>query len=221
MKPQSNNYAKIVETINYDYLQANTVYNAAVSLIDTTRALALAENFQWYRITAIEWEYESEYNVYGQTNQNTSNALPTIPQLYRVMNRNGAFNTTDLQGFINQGAKPFKFTRNVVQKYKPNTLVTTGYTGTADISGTTPFASNYECKYNAWLPCVENSTNEPNQFKIPYYGHSFYFDQDIAEVGDSARVAKLKATVVIEFKNPSSGEVAPHSSVESLTVIKK
>jgi len=212
MKPQNNNYAKVVETIEWQDLSSNTMYGFEVSLQDTTRALALAPQFQWYRITAVNWKYETVYDTYQAPSGlalGAGTVTPTIPQLYRLMNRAGTYQATTLQELAEQGAKPFKFTKNVNMKYKPNTLVTTSYAGVNNEGGDT-LAQSYASKFNQWLPTATATGGAAplNAWQqIPYYGHQCYFDQDITEGQDSQKVAKVTVSLVVEFKNPSVNTV--------------
>jgi len=206
MAPSANNYAKIVETINYETVNPNTMYGNLITLADTTRALAMAANFQWYRITAVEWKYKPLFNTF-QDSISTTVSSPSKPEFYSIMNRNGNFPANTLLELKEQGAIARSFARNLNIKYKPNTLLLASI---ANTDGTTVANAN-ELKFNAWLPCSQTVAISPSSdwTAIPYYGHQFYIDQEIPTQAANPEIASLEARVVIEFKGPQVVEGGP------------
>ena len=210
MGPSNNNYAKLVETIEYENCNPNTIYSALVTLADTTRALNLAANFQFYRITAVEWKIKSLFNTF-QDSISTTVSSPSKPELYWVMNRNGAFQATNLDQLVQQGSIARAMDKDNIHKYKPNTVVSTGINGT---DGTSLTANIPELKFNAWLPTTAVGSVSGQQFNVPYYGHQFYINQEIPTQAANTEVASLEVRIVVEFKGPQqSTAIGPVSQL--------
>lgn len=201
MAPSANNYAKTTETITYEDLNPNTMYSALAVLNDTTRALALAKSFQWYRMTAVEWKYKPLYNTFQDQNGTATVSTPSKPQFYMIMNRNGAFQATTLANLEQQGARARDFARDLVVKYKPNTVIQTSISG---VNGTPLQANVPELQWNAWLPTTPIGGASPpsDPSLVPYYGHQFYILQDKVSISVDPVIAKLELTITFEFKNP-------------------
>jgi len=212
MGPTNNNYAKLVETIEYENCNPNTMYSALVTLSDTTRALALAQNFEFYRITAVEWKLKSLFNTF-QDSISTTVSSPSKPELYWVMNRSGAFIATTLDQLVQQGAIARALDKDNIHKYKPNTTVSTGINNT---DGTDIVASIPELKFNAWLPTQSRAPTSGSPFQVPYYGHQFYINQEIPTQAVNTEIASLEVRIVVEFKGPQQSPSLPPSN----TVIK-
>lgn len=198
LAPIKGNYARIVETVEYEGLQPNTMYNNLVQLQDFSRALAIAPDFQWYRITEVKYTYEPLWNTFQQAQGSVPGT--SVPQFNYIMNRAGTFLASDLEGLQTQGCKPTKFTSNKIIKYKPNTLVTSGYAGT---DGSAINIQANELKMNAWLPTNHPiTTNDPTL--VPYYGHQLWIDQLDPPTGATS-ICKLTISIVVEFKDPAIG----------------
>jgi len=199
LAPSSNNYAKLTETITYEDINPNTMYSCLATLADTTRALLIAQEFQFYRITAVEWKYKPYFNTF-QDSIGGSASNPSMPQFYMIMSRNGVFPAYDLLSIKSEGARARQFNKDLVVKYKPNTTYQTAISGTDGTS----VAIAPAIAMNRWLPCNQalaiSATS--NWSQIPYYGHQFYIDQAVPTQAANATIGTLELSLVIEFKNP-------------------
>lgn len=191
-----DNFASTVESVDYEQITTNTMYDNLISLSNYPRAIAIAPNFQWYRITEVKFIYKPLWNTYqgGPIVIGPSPNPTTVPQMIWIMNRNGTFGATTSRDLLDQGAKPMKFTKDMSIKYKPNTLTLSAYTGS---DGST-LNNAAQLQWNEWLPTQPVAT----ALSVPYYGHQFLFQQDYP-TGPNA-IADLTIQVRIEFKQPAA-----------------
>jgi len=107
--------ARIKETIQFNFVNANTNYGFIFSLNQFKRASALAPNFKWYKAKSVEWTIEPLFNTF------TDDGTPqSIPYTYMAMNRTQDSSLQTLQDFQAMGCKPRKLTTKRVIKYTPN-----------------------------------------------------------------------------------------------------
>ena len=59
-----NQFAKIVETVEFPDLKANRGDHALFNLGQFFRATTIAKNFQFYRAKTVKWEYMPLYNTF-------------------------------------------------------------------------------------------------------------------------------------------------------------
>jgi len=123
MKSPSHNfgpkqYAHIRETVEYQNVQANIMFNQNFTLGEFERAMLVSQNFKWVRPARVTYTYEPIFNTY-QSNA----ATPGIPYLFLAMNRTqdyaGSQNTVP-GNLLAQGVKPKKLVKIIKLSYVPN-----------------------------------------------------------------------------------------------------
>lgn len=114
-------YAHIRESIEYQNVVSNTIYNNGFCLAEFERANKLALNFKFYKPARVTWTYEPMYNTFQA--QAAGGGPPGIPYLYVAMNRtqdgqlSGQASPSNL---LAQGAKPKKLAKVIKISYIPN-----------------------------------------------------------------------------------------------------
>ena len=90
MNPAGNR-ATIIESVNFGEFVAGKAYAGFTTLTQCVRAANVARNFQEYKCTRVEWEFQPYNTVYG----NTTTTLPgsaiglTLPQMLYSHQPNG------------------------------------------------------------------------------------------------------------------------------------
>jgi hypothetical protein len=216
--------ARILETVEFTDVNADTLYNFQFNLSQFQRASALAPNFKFYKAAKVTWTLEALYNTFQENNGGTGISQP---YLYTVMNRtqdNTGQIVSDLQAM---GAKPKKFIGKHILAYRPNWCspgLSIFTAGTDTILNTSsPLSQGLKTQY-AWLACPNtngvgaistfvptNSTTYPpgtlvapakiiaNQ--VVYNGHSIFVDQ-LVPPSAPLTVGRLTCTVEWHFKDP-------------------
>ena len=122
LSPMSQ-YAKIVETIEFTELDADSPYQNTFFLAQFYRATTLAKNFQFYKAAKVKWEYMPFYNTFQEGN---STGTVGKPQMYFIMNRDqdpywsNRAPADALFSMQSSGVDPVPFTTNREIIYKPN-----------------------------------------------------------------------------------------------------
>nr|WAE42131.1 MAG: capsid protein [Cressdnaviricota sp.] len=210
--PRTNNqFAQISETASYPDLLSNAG-PIATTYVDSNsgffpRSQAMARLFQQSRIVQVIYTYEPLYNVFQGTA--TVGSGTSVPDLYMLMDRQGAFSGTvsaaqaTLSNLIAGGARPRKFTKNIVIKYKPNTFGVASVTpGLYDSTTTaTPGYLVTDVQYDKWFQtdCLNVTSMIPQP--IRYYGHVVIISQENT-IANSAPVARTNVTIVTQYKMP-------------------
>ena len=208
--------AHIRETIQFNYVNANTNYGFTFSLNQFLRASALARNFKWYKAKSVEWVIEPLFNTF------TDDGTPqSIPYTYMVMNRTQDSALQTLQDFQAMGCKPKKLTTKRVIKYTPNWCSpglmsfikdSNSYVRELYQNGLKPQYGYLACpatsavdSQDQLIPIV--TTDNPIATAVPvvtnqvvYNGHDMFFAQALPN--GSINVAQIVCTVVWEFKDP-------------------
>ena len=222
----SNQYATIVETIEFDSVKSDVPYQGTFNLAQFYRATTVAKNFQFYRAKKVKWEYMPLYNTFQQP----STLFPAVgkPQMYFIMNRDqdpywSTRAPADALFAIQAcGADPVPFTKNREIIYKPN-WCSPGLTAFTSQPGVpnpnvTSIVSLGLKKQFGWLPTPNTDgylrPNTKNAVANPigaqgynmadimnagviYNGHNWYIEQSNEP---DIPVAKLICTVEWEFK---------------------
>jgi len=210
---------------NTTALQANTVYTSVISIAGFPRAKALAACFKFYRLKAVVYEYVPDaINYQAGVNATTE----TVPYMYYMMNRDGsdAAAAAGLVSFQNCGARPIKFTKTIRIAYKPN-LIKANQLIVTLVPSTSLYNGNNTAVYDQWIStmglqhpgtpswagdqsslpeyaegAVTNPLTPPDQINVlPYYGHTFIFDQQVSPAGATS-VGYVSQTCIWEFKEP-------------------
>jgi len=231
----SNQYATIVETIEFSPVKSNQPIQYTFNLSQFFRATTLAKNFQFYKAAKVKWEYMPLYNVFQQSN---SVGVVARPQMYFMMNRDQdpywETRTPAIALFSIQasGADPRPFTKNFELVYKPNWCSPGLSAYTLGASQTLTSLTQLGMKKQfSWLPTPNKdaygvpTTINLIQNPIPagqtmaptanaaavYNGHNMFIEQDNAIDTD---IAKVVCTVEWHFKLGKSNYVADPTSVE-------
>jgi len=221
------NIATITETRSLGVFTPGD-YNQDFGLYQFPRALALSQSFKYFRPRSVEWVYNNEYNTYQDGD---TGVTPTIPYVWKIMNRTGDQTVWSAAQYEQMGVVKAKFTKPLVIKYKPNLVqsVQVQPTGSIPVTGYPPaaaakfFSVGSRPLFNQWIATtihsIDTQLNDINPDLLyqnsPYpnfHGHSVRFDQVVT--GVSERLGTLECRVVWEFKDPLPG-VAPTTSAES------
>lgn len=196
------NIAKLTETIQLNDINASSPYDAQVNLTQFPRAVSVAQSYQQYRITKVEYRYKPLWDTYTAADISGT----TLPYLYSIMNRNGSSpGYFDQNWLVAQGAKGRRLDDKVLKVvYKPNILLA----GVAyNVSGaeTEPTA---QIKISPWLPTQalpqqSGGTAAPGQITggtndTLHYGHSFFIEME----GTKIKVSQFEVVAHFEFKQP-------------------
>lgn len=239
--------AHIIETIEFQDLVPNKVFQAVFNLAQFPRASKVAPHFQYYKAASVEWTYEPLYNTF----QDGAAAL-SKPYMYNLMNRNQErpFTNSNTQNFYNiqsSGAKPVALASTKKIKYRPNwcspglVAITTYPSLPPDYSMSgmktqygwleTPYGVSDQTagavQGNAQQLVITGSsdpqnvpTNLPvNTNTVVYNGHLTYLDQKVSAGGDTPPpIARLTLTVRWLFKGAMARYGLPASTTESKDV---
>jgi hypothetical protein len=204
--------ATVVETLDpgVSFLE-NAAAFQNIQLQSFKRCIAMSNLYEQYRIEEVKFTYSPLYNTF----QEASTAAPSVPIFYHCMDRLQSLNpsTTTLSDLVQMGAQRRVFQKPVTVKYRPNTMISTGVSGTVTpgFPGVEVFQIN-GADYGRWFPCVTQNITQPGQ-NTPntlsshiqqYNGHWTYFEQQNAiAVTPCATVA---ITIRVSFKNPLVNE---------------
>lgn len=197
--PMSRNTARVVEQIDVPAdLSGNQPYSFIQTLASYPRALAVAANYQFYRLAYIKYTY-TPLNPLGTGDTGVAGAIARKSNFYFMMNRQGETDQTlTLDWILSQGAKNIPFgdsrARNVVVKYKPNLLIDVVTSGTGATS------TAVEPTYNKWVNSYDGGTVNSN---VNYWGHYVWIDDPLAA---DELVSDTRIEAVWEFKNPYSAQ---------------
>lgn len=163
-----NNMATATENISINFL-ANTWTNFNdLNMSQFPRAASIAQDYQKYRITKLEFSIKPYADTY------IAGATPSIPYLYRMMDKNGSLPTTGTLTLMkNLGAKPLRFDDKTIKfTYKPTVLVDTQASGAAPLS-----TVNARVISSPWLSTSASpDTAVWSSSTVPHYGMALYLD---------------------------------------------
>lgn len=184
----------------------NTLYsNMTTCLNQFTRAVAVANAYQHYRIKNIKMTWLPQFDTFGGSAGSGSK-----PSLYYMIDKSGSLpSNVSLEGLKNMGARPVPLDEKpVVRSWKPAVLE-----GTLQISGAIQ-ASKY--KLSPWLS-TDNTpfTSGFVPSLINHLGIYWYVDQ--AEVTAMPYNYKVEVEIQFEFKKPLvTGMTSPTEAVGSV-----
>jgi len=204
--------ATVVETLDpgVSFLE-NVPAFQNIQLQSFKRCIAMSNLYEQFRIEEVKYTYSPLYNTFQEASVNA----PSVPILYHVMDRLQSLNpsTTTLSDLVQMGAQRRVFQKPISIKYRPNTMISTGVSGTVTpgFPGVEVFQIN-GADYGRWFPCATQNITQPGQ-NTPntlsahiqqYNGHWTYFEQSNAiAVTPCATVA---ITIRVSFKNPLVNE---------------
>lgn len=201
----SQQFARVVETYPAQNINANTTYLVNdIDLLANGRAEAVAKQYQFFRISRVQFRWKTIYDSYIAGVGTTS-----VPQLYWRIDREGTFpiNTT-LQDLKNSGCKPKRFDDgNAMVSFKPAVSI-----GTTDQSGVSSYSGPY--KISPWLPTQNASTNVSAGWAANSTAHRGIVFQ-VEQALPAGTACQLEVTVVYEFKQPLTafGSEAPNGTI--------
>lgn len=190
---------RIKETVTLESLVANTPYEAVVSLPAFQRALDIADNFQLYRITKIDFKFTPSYDTFASQYQpGTSNASMTVPYLYNKRITYPAPTTFGLSFLQTMGAKPRRLDdKTLTVSYTPNiNLNVVGVNASNQLLNAKP-------QMSPWLNThYIDLSNVTQMDTTPHYGFVWYIHQLQATLGQQVNFCELQMTAHFEFKKP-------------------
>jgi len=215
--------ATVIETIEFDDILPNEVYQYVFQLAQFPRANQVAGNFAFHKAAHVEYKYEPLYNTF----QDGPAAL-SKPYMYTLMNRQQEneftnINTQNFRAIQAAGAKAVALASTKTIKYVPN-WCSPGLIATT--AGGQPFSMGLQKEFG-WLatptgstspgtgpsnnvvvreidPPIQNTAlatlgNYANA--VVYNGHLSYLDQKVAAGGDTPPpICRVTATVMWKFK---------------------
>jgi len=111
---QGTDFASCRDTLGNVDIQPNQVYTLQnVALTNSARAKAIAQGFQFYRISMVEVRWKASIDTYVGSS--------TVPHVYYMVDKSNTFPVgTDLQTLKQAGAKPRRLDdKMVVCRFKP------------------------------------------------------------------------------------------------------
>jgi len=223
ISPLVGNIATVVESYDAGPIIANRPYEIKEVLSNCARASLVAQQYQFYRLTKIKLEFQPRHNLFNYNNNTT--ITQSVPQFYRIMNRNGSLPITfDEDYLLLQGANPRKFTSDIEISFKPNLL---GLIGVVD--NTQGIASqNTDLNFDRWLSTYRQAVNlggnpTPPSFNdnTEYYGMGFFFYQQDEGGAAPNNICELKVTCCWEFKQPCAIVPTPREGQALTTTVSK
>lgn len=173
------------------------------------RATDVADNFQEYRFTKLEWKYTPLYDTFIDASGSTGITLPTLYHKRQVYPSPSTFGVPYL---VALGAKPIRLDDKIVKyNYTPNVLLE------GNLLSATPLQKP---NYKPWLVTHQTSGSNVVMDSTPHQGHSMYIYQKTT-AGVSAPVASYEVTAHIEFRKPWDLATQSGSAKQSLTITNK
>lgn len=119
--------AHTVETLDFGPINLNSgsPYELAFQISQFERAVAIQQEFRFYRATHVTWTLEPAYDQYPANvvlAVTGTVSADSIPYVYIKMDRTGSAPFQSLDDFQDSGLKPRKWDRKIVTKYRPNWL---------------------------------------------------------------------------------------------------
>lgn len=110
----------VVRTLGGGTTNQPFAYNT-FNLADFDRAVAIARNYQRYRMTGIKLTFKPEYDTYAL---NPAGPNVAKPNLYYMIDKSGSIpNNFTLEGLKQAGAKPHRFDEKPISvKWRPSVL---------------------------------------------------------------------------------------------------
>lgn len=211
-------YATAKQTLQLPDQQANQVYTLdQVRLSQFDRMTAIAQNYQYFRMTKIELKIKPFADTFipgtGGAVQGSS-----VPYFYSLVNKGNVLNTGSFNALRDSGAKPRRFDdKSITVSWKPAVLV-----GIQDYSNVITPVSNTVFsmkKVSPWLATNQNAGLRTATWvasAVDHCGLLYGVEQDNAGTTGQLEYG-LEITVFFEFKKalaaPGVGvEVEPVST---------
>jgi len=185
--------ATLKETLILNDLSGNAPYESQVRLTQFRRALDVADNYQLYRVSKVEYIYTPRFDTFVN-----GSGQPSVPYLYTKILSYPAPDTFGLQFMTAMGAKPKRLDDKTLRViYKPHILQ-----GGLDAVGQGTTTQNYTRPIKApWLNThVTDSSGNIIMDNTVHYGHATWIDQDASDPAFS--VCNYTVNVYFEFCKP-------------------
>lgn len=204
----SKQSAHICESYEVEDLLCNTSYQSTLDLSYFPRSQAIGTNFQEYKITKLEYQFEPLFNTF----QEGLAVINTVPQLLWYVDRTGTTTAWSKAQFEKMGVLPKKYISNMKMTFKPNTLVVSANSAilpqpalTTDLSFNYSPAQSVQIQFNKWFSTQYDATlvttNPSGAYPTAWYGCKFLIDQQQGEV--ALPVGRLTVKAWISFRGPS------------------
>lgn len=210
-RPAANQpeWASLSETIDVGDETVNTIYNVNdVQLAAFPRAAAVAQGYQYFRITRLSFKYKPLLDTFPST----GNTL--VPYLHWVINKNGMeYPGLNVDWFLAQGAKPIRFDdKTVTISYAPAVSYSM-------LEAQTPAATQQpnQAKILQWLNTSKDAFL-PQAFAPSQISHAGHFLLVNSPGSANPMRYEVSCTAEFQFKKPNS---AIPSGVSAQPVVNK
>lgn len=149
-----NDVAGVSVSTNFNGLTTNNTYSSLTTqLSDFSRAVQVAQAYQFYRIKMIEFKFLPKLDTYVAGGAGGA----TLPNLLYMIDKSGAISTSFTAGnLLQMGAKPIRFDdKNITIKWRPSVLTDVAFNQGGAPGSSAP--SQY--KVSPWLATNQNSTS--------------------------------------------------------------
>ena len=199
--------AHICESYEVEDLFSNTSYYSTLDLSYFARSQLIGQNFQEYKITKLEYQFEPLYNTFQES------LSTTVPQLLWYVDRTGTSTAWVKSQFEEMGVMPKKYITNMKMSFKPNTLVVSASANTlpqqaltTDLSYNYAPAQSVQVQMNKWFSTQYDAqlqtTNPAGAYPTSWYGCKFLIDQQ-AGTTTQIPIGRLTVKAWISFRGPS------------------
>lgn len=207
-------------------LLPNQAYAARnFSLSNSTRAVQVAQAYQFYRIRKVTAYIRPFYDTYSPGTGTNA----TVPHLYMVIDKDGSFpaNTT-LQTLKAAGARPIRLDDRIIKRsFVPRTLEATVVSPTTS-AGPTQYGLGVG-KSSPWLPTNKNAYDEDPASvwaanSVDHLGVLFAVDCDQITTPIASPICNVSFEIEYEFKKAlwtsAQGDTAmSHIDLDTMTVV--
>lgn len=205
-------WASLSETVQMSDGDVNSIYNNNdVQLAMFDRASAVAQGYQFFRITKLTWIYKPLLDTFAST----GNTL--VPYLYWVINKSGTeYPGLNLAWFVANGAKPRRFDdKSIVISYRPAVALDTLEAGTP-----APTQQPNMPKTSPWLNTTKDAflTSGFAPSQVSHTGHYLMVDSPGSAI---PMKYELTLTAEFQFKKPNAAIPTGESARPVVHSVKK
>lgn len=193
-----NETASCVDTLAEISLLPNTPYILqTIALTNSARALAIAQAYQFYRISKVEVKWKPLFDTFA------TNGTSTVPSLYYMVDKANTFPTTSSLDTLKQaGAKPVRLDdKTVTRSFKPAVHI-----GSDDAAGGPAPVSQLAAltKVSPWITTNANAGSTGSAWapnSVDHRGLIFYLEQAVSPAAPFT-IAQVEIVLHFEFKKP-------------------
>lgn len=203
--------ATIKETLNLNNLQANQAYGAEAYLSMFDRALDIADNYQEYRITKLEYKYTPLFDTYTYTGAGTPGT--SLPYLYSKVLTVPSPATFGVEFLKVMGAKPRRLDdKTLTVSFKPvvNQLNAAANANAGGVRGIkSPWISTH----------IPNGTTMDDTI---HGHHAFWIDANYTGATNPV-ICEIELTATFEFRKPwdAKASVPPQGTAPAIMLTKR